>query len=320
MCVKPTKLYTLLKCSFNINVLVMTLAPTTDKKILIIGLGQIGFSNAEYMKSIGLKVDGFDISKESIQRAIDAGVIQKAATSLENYDYYIICISTHLPSDMSVPYLDGVYDLARRLAHEGKPGALIGIDSTVPRGTSDKIKELVSHKLHVAHVPHRFYIHEKKDHGVNQTRVMGASDICCENRATEFYHDILGVPLFRTSTVDVAELSKIVENSYRYLEIAFAEELKMVCDGIGIDFSELRDAINTKWNVKILQANGGIGGHCLPKDSEMVLQLSRKFIKSSLLETAKQVDIQYRSHISPEMVKQASEKYMMEQKPGLIRN
>lgn len=293
---------------------------TTNKKILVIGLGQIGFSNAEYMKSIGLKVDGFDISKESIQRAINAGIIEKAATSFEGYDYYIICISTHLPSDMFVPYLDGIYDLAKRLERDGKPGALIGIDSTVPRGTSDKIKEIVSHKLHVCHVPHRFYIHEKKEHGVNQTRVLGASDMCCENKAIEFYHDTLGVPLFQTSKVDVAELSKIVENSYRYLEIAFAEELKMVCDGIGINFNELREAINTKWNVKILEANGGIGGHCLPKDSEMVLEMSRKFVKSSLLETAKKVDLQYRSHISPEIVKQATEKYMMDQTPRSIKN
>ena len=291
----------------------------TDKKILIIGLGQIGFSNAEYMKSIGLKVDGFDISKESVQRAINAGIIEKAATSLEGYDYYIICISTHLPSDMFVPYLDGMHDLAKRLAVEGKPGALIGIDSTIPRGTSDKIKEMIGHKLHVCHVPHRFYIHEKKDHGVNQTRVLGASDMCCENKAIEFYHDTLGIPLFQTSKVDVAELSKIVENSYRYLEIAFAEELKMVCDGMGISFNELREAINTKWNVEILEAQGGIGGHCLPKDSEMVLELSRQFVKSSLLETAKKVDMEYRTHVSPEIVEQANAKYMIDQTPKSIR-
>lgn len=274
----------------------------SDKKILIIGLGQIGYSNAEYMKSLGLNVDGFDISKEAVQRAINNGVIKKEATSFEGYDYYVICVSTHLPTDMFVPYLDGVYELANRLAREGKAGALIGIDSTVPRGTSDKIKEIVKHRLHVAHVPHRYYVHEKKEHGVNQTRVLGASEKCCEKEATQFYHDILKVPLYPTSSVDVAELTKIVENSYRYLEIAFAEELKMVCDNIGINFEELRQAINTKWNIKILEAQKGIGGHCLPKDSEMVLDIHRKFIKSSLLETAKQIDLQYRSHISPEMV------------------
>ena len=117
----------------------------------------------------------------------------------------------------------------------------------------------------------------------------------------------------------MAELSKIVENSYRYLEIAFAEELKMVCDGMGISFNELREAINTKWNVEILEAQGGIGGHCLPKDSEMVLELSRQFVKSSLLETAKKVDMEYRTHVSPEIVEQANAKYMIDQTPKSIR-
>jgi nucleotide sugar dehydrogenase len=299
----------------------MSLQQPTDKKILIIGLGQIGYSNAEYMKSLGISnVDGFDVSKEAVQRAITNGVIQKEATSFEGYDYYVICVSTHLPSDMFVPYLDGVYDLANRLAREGKAGALIGIDSTVPRGVSDKIKEIVHHKLHVCHVPHRYYVHEKKEHGVAQTRVLGASDPCCKKEAITFYHDLLGVPLYPVSSIDVAELTKIVENSYRYLEIAFAEELKMICDNIDIDFEELRQAINTKWNVKILEAHGGIGGHCLPKDSEMVLQMSREFLKCSLLETAKQIDRQYRSHIGPEIVEKAHAKYMVDQKPQLVKN
>jgi UDP-N-acetyl-D-mannosaminuronic acid dehydrogenase len=291
-----------------------------DKKILIIGLGQIGYSNAEYMQSIGINVDGFDISKEAVQRALKNGIIQNEATSFEGYDYYVICVSTHLPTNMFIPYLDGVYELAKRLAIEGKAGALIGIDSTIPRGVSNKIKEIVNHRLHVCHVPHRYYVHEKKDHGVNQTRVLGASDECCRKEAVSFYHDLLGVPLYPVSSIDVAELTKIVENSYRYLEIAFAEELKMMCDKIDIDFAELRQAINTKWNVKILEAQGGIGGHCLPKDSEMVIALGKDFINCSLLETAKQIDRQYRSHIGPEIVEKARAKYMIDQTPQLIKN
>ncbi len=105
-----------------------------SKKILVIGLGQIGYSNAEYMTSLGLQVHGYDISKSAIDRAINAGIIQKSVTELGGYDYYVICISTHRPEDMFVPYLDGLIDIARRLSHEGKTGALVGIDSTIPRG------------------------------------------------------------------------------------------------------------------------------------------------------------------------------------------
>jgi UDP-N-acetyl-D-mannosaminuronic acid dehydrogenase len=281
----------------NQNDNLYTIPNQDNKKILIIGLGEIGYSNAEYMTSIGLKVDGFDISEKAVARAISAGLIQKKAESFSGYDYYIICISTHLPADMFIPYLDGVYDIAKRLAVEGTPGALVGIDSTIPRGTANKILEILDHRLHVAHVPHRYYVNEKEEHGVRQMRVLGACDKCCEKKAVNFYNGILGIPVHIVQSIQIAELCKTVENAYRFLEIAFAEEMKMVCDNIGINFDDLREAINTKWNTKIHKALEGIGGHCLPKDSQMVLEMNRKFIKSSLLEAAQKVDLQYRSHI-----------------------
>ena len=299
-------IYAILGFTFEVN---------SDKKILVIGLGQIGYSNAEYMTSIGLKPDGYDIFPAAVDRALSSEVIQSGATSFEGYDYYLICVSTHNPDDMFVPYLDGVYELAKKLEREGKPGALIGIDSTVPRGTSNKIKEIVKHKLHVAHVPHRLYIGDKEKYGVNCIRVLGVSDECCKNEALHFYKDMLKVPLHIVGSIDVAELTKTVENSYRFLEIAFAEELKMVCDNIDVDFEELRKAINTKWNIKILEAQGGIGGHCLPKDSQMVLELSKGAIPTSLLDTAKQIDKHYRDHIGEEIVKESEKKYLIDQTP-----
>ncbi|TLX83271.1 MAG: hypothetical protein E6K98_05005 [Thaumarchaeota archaeon] len=274
-----------------------TISNQENKRILIIGLGEIGYSNAEYMTSIGLQVDGFDISEKAVARAISSGLIQKKAESFSGYDYYVICISTHLPADMFIPYLDGVYDIAKRLAAEGTPGALVGIDSTIPRGTANKILEILDHRLHVAHVPHRYYVNEKEEHGVRQMRVLGACDKCCEKKAVNFYNEILGIPVHIVQSIQIAELCKTVENAYRFLEIAFAEEMKMVCDNIGINFDDLREAINTKWNTKIHKALEGIGGHCLPKDSRMVLEMNRKFIKSSLLEAAQKVDLEYRSHI-----------------------
>jgi len=270
-----------------------------DRKILIIGLGQIGFSNAEYMRSLRLKVDGYDISEKAAQRALDAGVIQNIATNFKDYDYYIICISTHNPDNMFMPYLDGLFDIARKLSHEGKAGALVGIDSTVTRGTSRKVMKILEHRLHVVHVPHRFYINEKAEHGVKQTRVLGGCEPCCVSEAVHFYKDMLDIPLHKVTPVEIAELTKVVENSYRYMEIAFAEELKMVCDNSNIDFDELRKAINTKWNIKVLEAKDGIGGHCLPKDSQMFLDFSKNIVPHSLLEAAKMIDARYRTHIRP---------------------
>lgn len=274
------------------------------KKILIIGLGQIGYSNAEYMNSLGLHVDGFDINEQAVSRALKNGVIKNKATSFRNYDYYIICISTHRPEDMFVPYLDGLMDIAQRLSHEGKSGALVGIDSTITRGTSQEILKILGHRLHVVHVPHRFFVHEKAEHGVRQTRVLGGCASCCTQEAVNFYGNTLGIPLHLVRSADIAELTKVVENSYRFMEIAFAEELRMVCENTQIDFNELRNAINTKWNIKILEARDGVGGHCLPKDSQMFLDLSRNVLVTSIIRAAKMVDEQYRFFLTKKDLKE----------------
>ncbi|MGI0057420.1 MAG: hypothetical protein ACREAK_08630, partial [Nitrosarchaeum sp.] len=70
----------------------------------------------------------------------------------------------------------------------------------------------------------------------------------------------------------------------------------IICDKTNVDFNELRSAINTKWNVNILEAHQGIGGHCLPKDSQMLLDISKNVIHSSVIEAAKKIDHQYRIH------------------------
>jgi UDP-N-acetyl-D-mannosaminuronic acid dehydrogenase len=267
-----------------------------DRQVLIIGLGQIGYSNAEYMTMKGLSVDGYDISDKAVKRALDDQVIRKQVQNFAGYDYYIICISTHKPSDMFTPYLDGLFDIAKKISYEGKTGALVGIDSTVTRGTSEKINQILGHRMHVVHVPHRFYINEKNDHGVRQTRVIGGCDSCCIEKASHFYGELLDIPLHPVESVEVAELCKIVENSYRFIEIAFAEELKIFCDRSGLDFDELRNAVNTKWNIKVLEARDGIGGHCLPKDSKMLLDLEKNLMETSIIEAAKKVDVEYRLH------------------------
>jgi UDP-N-acetyl-D-mannosaminuronic acid dehydrogenase len=268
-----------------------------QKKILIIGLGEIGYTNAEYMTGIGLWVEGYNIDPNAVQRALDNQVIKNKANDFSDYDYYLICISTHKPENMFVPYLDGLYETVYRLLREGKNGALLGIDSTIPQNTTEKILKILNHKMHVVHVPHRYYRHEKIEHGVKQQRVLGACEQCCFDAGRKFYGHILEIPLYPVSSPDVAELTKIVENSYRFVQIAFSEEMKMLCDNIGVDFEELRNSINTKWNIDMLQAIDGIGGHCHPKDSQMVLDLSKKYLSDSILESSKKIDSYYRIHI-----------------------
>jgi UDP-N-acetyl-D-mannosaminuronate dehydrogenase len=102
----------------------------------------------------------------------------------------------------------------------------------------------------------------------------------------------LDIRMHPVSKIEIAETTKIVENAHRYLQIAFAEELYLYCQVNNINFSELRDALNTKWNVKILEPREGIGGHCLPKDTKMFLQSSK--IENKILTAAIQADEDYR--------------------------
>ena len=98
------------------------------------------------------------------------------------------------------------------------------------------------------------------------------------------------------SSIEVAELTKIIENSHRYLQIAFAEELYLYCKSTNISFAELRDSLNTKWNVNVLEPRDGIGGHCLPKDTKMFINSSNA-IKSKILQAATEIDEDYREYI-----------------------
>ena len=104
----------------------------------------------------------------------------------------------------------------------------------------------------------------------------------------------LGIPLHSVSKIEIAETTKVVENCHRYLQIAFAEEIYLYCQVNDINFPELRDALNTKWNVQILEPREGIGGHCLPKDTKMFLQSSKSIRK--ILAAAIEVDQDYKRY------------------------
>jgi UDP-N-acetyl-D-mannosaminuronic acid dehydrogenase len=292
------------------------------RKVLIIGLGQLGLPVAKYVKEKGFDVYGYDISQKAIQRAEKIASIKKAENFSE-FDVYIICISTHKPDDMFTPHIDGLLSIVQeKIAKEAKNGALVSIESTIPRGTSKKVFEMLNHRLHVAHIPHRWYALEEKEHGVNQLRVVGGVCDCCLKAAVQFYGQInvndenndnnnigngngnvasytpnLRIPLHPVSDVEIAEITKIAENAHRYLQIAFAEDLYLYCQANSINFPELREALNTKWNVEILEPRDGIGGHCLPKDTKMFLQSSKSIAaRSKILQASIEVDEEYKRY------------------------
>ncbi|MGB7954011.1 MAG: hypothetical protein WCF23_08515 [Candidatus Nitrosopolaris sp.] len=294
-------------------------------RVLIVGLGQLGLPVAKYAVETGFdNVYGYDVSPRAMDRAEKTAGIKKA-TNFSDFDVYILCVSTHKPEDISSPQVEGLLSIVDRISKEAKKdGALVSIESTVPKGTSKKIYEILNHRLHVVHAPHRWYALEEKEHGINQPRVIGGVCECCLKAGMQFYSggsslssfsDIpnnksfsssftylscscqsLGIPMHPVSEVEIAELTKVAENAQRYLQIAFAEDLYLYSQANNINFSELRDALNTKWNVNILEPREGIGGHCLPKDTKMFLQSSSKSVRSKILTAAMEVDQDYQRH------------------------
>ena len=286
-------------------------------KVLVIGLGQLGLPVAKYVKQRGFETFGYDMNSEKMKQA-EKNFGIKSIEQFDEIDVFILCVSTHDPDDEYTPYVDGLFELARKISKEAKNGSLVSIESTVPKGTSKKIFEILNHRLHVAHVPHRWYALEEEVHGVNQVRVIGGVSDCCLKTALQFYDRNnealefndntnnentsgnpqttavdLGIPMHPVSEIEIAELTKIIENADRYLQIAFSEDLYLYCQANNVNFGELRDSLNTKWNVKILEPRDGVGGHCLPKDTKMFLQ-SSKSIKSKILMSAMEVDKEYR--------------------------
>lgn len=264
-------------------------------KVCVVGLGQIGFPVAQYAQEKGLEVYGYDINPKTVESAAKAGKF-KASTKWQEIptaDAYIVCVTTSQTPDG--PDLSPVFEVCKKIAEQAKPSALVAIESTIIPGTSKKIFEtLFKGKVLLVHAPHRYWADQPEKHGVNQIRVIGAVNKESLKTGLQFYKDTLGIPMHTCSSVEVAEMCKITENSHRYLQIAFAEDLKMMCEKIGMSFEELRAACNTKWNVDIPEARDGIGRHCLPKDIKYVTSLA----PSTLLESAMVVDKKYREWLS----------------------
>jgi UDP-N-acetyl-D-mannosaminuronic acid dehydrogenase len=284
------------------------------KKVLVIGLGQLGLPVAKYVKESGFETFGYDINPLRAENA-EKNYGIKSIERFDDIDVFILCVSTHDPNDEYIPYVDGLFSLSQKISREAKNGSLVSIESTIPKGTSKKIFEILNHRLHVAHAPHRWYALEEDVHGVNQIRVIGGVSDCCLKIALQFYSgnevleltdritsnkiydtcksNSLGIPMHPVSEIEIAELTKIIENADRYMQIAFSEDLYLYCQTNNVKFGELREALNTKWNVNILEPRDGVGGHCLPKDTKMFLQ-SSKSLKSKILMAAMEVDQDYR--------------------------
>lgn len=259
-------------------------------KVCVIGLGYIGLPTASVLATKGFHVFGMDVRADVVD-TINAGRIHieepdldivvrsavnsgqlKAGYEPQEADIFILCVPTPIRPDHS-PDLSYVEQAARAIQPFVRPGNLIILESTSPPRTTEEIVVplaipeglRVGHDVFVAHCPERVLPGRILLEVVQNDRVVGGVTPACTQKAVSFYESFVNGKVLATSAL-VAEVTKLVENSYRDVNIAFANELSIFADGLGIDPWEVIELANRHPRVNILSPGPGVGGHCISVD------------------------------------------------------
>lgn len=251
-----------------------------NKKIAIIGLGEIGGTNLKDMTKVAKKKKlpydfyGVDINEQTLENLKKKYKNVTFSKEIPKADVYIILVYTTAQ----------VESVINNIQKDNNP--LILIEATIFPDTVKRLREIheKDKNFNLALFPHRFNPNDKEHRVFNLHRIIGGIDKESTKRTLEFYKDFMPKKLLTIVPFEIAALSKVAENTYRFLEIAIAQEFKSECDKLGISFEELRKAMNTKWNIELKEARTGIGGKCLPKDSKLLNDFfkTNKIIKTAI--------------------------------------
>jgi len=292
---------------------------TKNQKVTVIGLGYIGLPSAAILAKNGFEVVGMDINKDVI-RTLEKGEVHiiepnldvlirevvgdnllSLSSSLKESDVFLIAVPTPL-KESKKPDLTYVESVAESLSDVIKSGDLIILESTVPVGTTKSIKDILEGKrpdlnfsnnnsieeqVYIAHCPERVLPGNVLFELINNDRVIGGIDENSSEKASQFYKQFVKGDIYLTDS-KTAELSKLVENSFRDVNIAFANELSLVSEELGIDVWELIRLANKHPRVNILQPGPGVGGHCIAIDPWFIVDSAP--INSQLIKTAREVN------------------------------
>lgn len=294
--------------------------------VVMMGLGYIGLPTAALIASRGLNVLGVDIRKEVVE-TINKGKIHivepdldglvhhvvkegylKASTSPDIADVYLIAVPTPF-KDNHVPDLSFVSAAARKIVPTLKEGSLVILESTSPVGTTQKIQNLIHKerpelkgKVYIAYCPERVLpgniLHELK----HNDRAIGGIDEASTQKAIDFYKHFVVGELHATNS-KTAEMVKLVENASRDNQIAFANELSIICDSAGIDVWELIRLANKHPRVNILRPGTGVGGHCIAVDPWFIVSEFPE--EAQLIKKSREIN-NYKTQWALEKVKNAS--------------
>jgi UDP-N-acetyl-D-mannosaminuronic acid dehydrogenase len=283
-----------------------------QQSICVIGLGYIGLPTASLLGTKGYRVHGVDVSPgivETINRGRihivepDLDILVKSAVGSGNLraglapeaaDVFILAVPTPFKGDHQ-PDLSYVEAAVRLIAPYVKAGNLVILESTSPVGTTDEVVarilreqgHKVGEEVFVAHCPERVLPGRILTELVENDRIVGGINGRSTDEAVAFYRSFVRGEVLATDA-RTAEMAKLTENAFRDVNIAFANELSLVCDPEGINVWELIELANRHPRVNILQPGPGVGGHCIAVDPWFIVSRARE--RARLIRTAREVN------------------------------
>jgi UDP-N-acetyl-D-mannosaminuronic acid dehydrogenase len=300
--------------------------------VVMVGLGYIGLPTAALIASRNIKVTGVDIHQHVVE-TINKGEIHivepdldglvhhvvkekylTASTTPVEADVYLIAVPTPFKGDHE-PDISYVESAIRAILPTLKTGALVIIESTSPVGTTEKMEKVIYSErpelrgnIFMAYCPERVLpgnvIHELE----HNDRAIGGVDEASTDRAVLFYKHFVKGELHKTNS-KTAEMCKLVENSSRDVQIAFANELSMICDEADINVWELIKLANKHPRVNILQPGTGVGGHCIAVDPWFIVSEFPK--KAKIIRSAREIN-NYKTEWVIEKIKSTALKFELD--------
>ncbi len=292
------------------------------QKICIIGLGYIGLPTAALLANKGFDVHGVDVVQNTVdiinrgeihivepeldtfvKAAVNSKKLKASLTPIEA-DVFIIAVPTPFHEGF-VPNIDYVLSATKSIAPYVKEGNIVILESTSPVGTTDKVEEVLKEegvdtsKLYIAHCPERVLPGKIMRELVENDRIVGGTTTEATEKTVEFYKTFVEGEVLSTDA-KTAEMAKLTENSFRDTNIAFANELSILCDKFDIDVWELIKLANRHPRVNILQPGAGVGGHCIAVDPWFIVHAGGDDAK--MIRTAREVNT-YKTEWAIEKIK-----------------
>jgi UDP-N-acetyl-D-mannosaminuronic acid dehydrogenase len=294
--------------------------PVPAFQVAVIGLGYIGLPTAAVLASNGWNVCGVDVS-EKVVETVNAGRIHieerdlgrlvseaietgrlAASTEVPSAQFYLIAVPTPLTAE-NLPDISYVEAAARAIAPGILPGACVIVESTSPVGTTERVAQIIAElrpdlevpvygeqrggDIALAYCPERVLPGKIVRELVQNDRVIGGITPQCAARAKALYASFVEGDCL-TTNARVAETVKLVENSFRDVNIAFANELSVIADDLGVDVWDVIALANRHPRVNVLQPGPGVGGHCIAVDPWFLVAGSPKAAR--LIRTAREVN------------------------------